>query len=87
MFHFFPENMCTTRVNEECWNCTNLSKYKCPKCSIKSCSLECVKNHKENYSCDGLRDKVKYVGLKKFTDMDIVNDYRLMEEVSQQVDK
>jgi hypothetical protein len=43
--------------------------------------------HKEETKCDGIRDRVKYVHLTKFTDMDIVNDFRLLEEVTHAVDK
>jgi len=46
-----------------------------------------VRRHKEEAGCDGLRDKAKFKPLSQFTDMDIVNDYRLMEEVTKQVDK
>jgi len=46
-----------------------------------------VRRHKEEAGCDGLRDKTKFKPLSQFTDMDIVNDYRLMEEVTKQVDK
>jgi len=79
--------MCPTNTNMQCWTCSNSSKYKCPKCCTKSCSLKCVNKHKDETGCDGLRDKVKFLSLTKFTDMDIVNDFRLMEEVNKQVDK
>ena len=35
----------------------NPSKYKCPKCSFRTCSLYCSKAHKKNSNCDGLKDR------------------------------
>ncbi len=32
-----------------------LSKYKCPKCAARTCSLVCAKNHKVLQKCDGQR--------------------------------
>jgi len=49
--------------------------------------LECVKRHKAETDCDGLRDKVKFLSMGQFSDMDVVNDFRLLEEVTKQVDK
>ena len=80
--------MCpTTPQPPQCWGCPSTPKYKCPKCSTRSCSLDCVRRHKDEAACDGLRDKVKFMPVGQFKDMDIVNDYRLLEEVTKQVDK
>ena len=82
--------MCPTPSSGDslrCWNCSEKSKYKCPKCETRSCSLTCVRKHKLQDDCDGVRDKVKYLSLQKFTDMDVVNDFRLLEEVTSHVDK
>ena len=80
--------MCpTTKPNPQCWACPATPKYKCPKCSTRSCGLECVKRHKAEADCDGLRDKVKFLTMREFSDMDVVNDFRLLEEVTKQVDK
>ncbi|CAJ0577043.1 unnamed protein product, partial [Mesorhabditis spiculigera] len=39
-----------------CQQCqTNEFKYKCPKCTFKSCSLDCSKLHKAEKECDGVR--------------------------------
>jgi hypothetical protein len=37
--------------------------------------------------CDGLRNKVKYVPLSKFSQLDLVSDFRLLEGASAQIDK
>lgn len=36
-------------------------KYNCPRCSLKTCSVKCVKFHKNKYGCDGEKDKFKLV--------------------------
>ena len=33
-------------------------KYRCPKCEIKTCSLECSKKHKEDLACDGIKSHI-----------------------------
>lgn len=36
------------------------AKYKCPRCSIKTCSLPCIKRHKLLSECTGVRDPAAY---------------------------
>ncbi|GLT62875.1 hypothetical protein SLA2020_354780 [Shorea laevis] len=64
---------------EECKNHT--SKYKCPGCSLRSCSLPCVKAHKQRTGCNGKRNMTKFVPLSEFDDNLLVSDYNLLEEV------
>lgn len=59
---------------EECEVCGGAqAKYTCPKCEVRTCSLDCVKIHKKELSCDGIRDKTKFVPLKGFTDLDLLS--------------
>ena len=52
----------------------NGAKYRCPKCETVTCSLVCSKAHKKlKNSCDGLRDKTKFVPMKNFTSMELVS--------------
>lgn len=44
------------------------SKYKCPGCSVRSCSLNCVKAHKQRASCSGKRSQTHFVPLSQFDD-------------------
>lgn len=53
-------------VCEECK--FNPSKYKCPGCSIRSCSLPCVKAHKQRTGCTGKRNQTQYVPISQFDD-------------------
>ncbi|KZC11528.1 Box C/D snoRNA protein 1, partial [Dufourea novaeangliae] len=73
---------------KDCEVCgTNKAKYTCPKCEVRTCRIECVNIHKKELECDGVRDKTKFVPIKSFTDLDILSDYRLLEEVGRSVDK
>ncbi|KAL5706416.1 hypothetical protein ACHQM5_024586 [Ranunculus cassubicifolius] len=64
-----------------CGECgVNPSKYKCPGCSIRSCSLPCVKSHKSRTSCTGKRPRTQFVPLSQFDDNLLVSDYSLLEE-------
>ena len=38
----------------------NAIKYTCPRCSIHTCSLPCVKRHKQYAQCSGVRDPAAY---------------------------
>ena len=52
----------------------NDAKYRCPKCETVSCSLVCSKSHKKlKKSCDGIRDKTKFVPIKNFSSMELVS--------------
>jgi len=69
-----------------CSLCPNPSKYKCPKCEARTCSLACVTAHKAATACDGRRDRTKFVAMGEMGDMEVVSDYRLLEEVSRGLD-
>ncbi|KAG7014219.1 Box C/D snoRNA protein 1, partial [Cucurbita argyrosperma subsp. argyrosperma] len=64
---------------EECKS--NPSKYKCPACSLRSCSLNCVKAHKRHSGCTGKRKHIQLVPLSQFNDSILLSDYNLLEEV------
>ncbi|XP_076755952.1 box C/D snoRNA protein 1 [Xylocopa sonorina] len=73
---------------EDCEVCgASKAKYTCPKCEVRTCCLQCVNIHKKELECDGIRDKTKFISLKSFTDLDILSDYRLLEEVDRRVDQ
>ncbi|KAF6204699.1 hypothetical protein GE061_018860 [Apolygus lucorum] len=62
------------------------AKYTCPECEVKSCSLPCVKIHKTELECDGVRSRVKFKRLSKLSNLEILSDYRLLEETNRAVD-
>ncbi|XP_058760110.1 uncharacterized protein LOC131633415 [Vicia villosa] len=66
----------------QCEECkSNPSKYKCPGCSIQSCSLPCVKAHKVRTGCNGKRNQTGFVPISQFDDNILLSDYNLLEDV------
>lgn len=63
---------------EECGQ--NPSKYTCPGCSLRSCSLPCVKSHKQRTSCTGKRSVSQFVPLSVFNDSVLISDYTFLED-------
>ncbi|GJQ14440.1 hypothetical protein GpartN1_g6231.t1 [Galdieria partita] len=59
----------------------NLAKYKCPSCGTRTCSLICVKTHKEQTGCDGKRQKIQFVPMTQYTEETFLNDYTFLEQV------
>ncbi|NWY74028.1 BCD1 protein, partial [Erithacus rubecula] len=62
------------------------AKYRCPRCMKYSCSLLCVKKHKLALSCNGVRDKTAFVSVNEFTDLNLLSDYRFLEDVGRTAD-
>eukprot|EP00045_Choanoeca_perplexa_P004719 m.40017 g.40017 ORF g.40017 m.40017 type:complete len:383 (+) comp12725_c0_seq1:110-1258(+) len=60
-------------------------KYRCPGCERRTCSLPCVKQHKQDFACDGKRARSKFVGSKaEITEQVLWQDYCLLEDASRQ---
>ncbi|XP_019749904.1 box C/D snoRNA protein 1-like [Hippocampus comes] len=49
------------------------AKYKCPACLTHSCSLLCVKKHKEESRCSGVRNKTAFLNLSQFDEMTLLS--------------
>ncbi|NXN97021.1 BCD1 protein, partial [Rhinopomastus cyanomelas] len=62
------------------------AKYRCPRCMKYSCSLLCVKKHKLALSCNGVRDKTAFVSVNEFTDLNLLSDYRFLEDIGRTAD-
>ncbi|OMO67628.1 Zinc finger, HIT-type [Corchorus olitorius] len=56
------------------------SKYKCPGCSCRTCSLPCVNAHKSRTGCSGKRNITSFVPMSQFDDNLLLSDYNLLEE-------
>uniref|UniRef100_A0A1B6JC86 Box C/D snoRNA protein 1 n=1 Tax=Homalodisca liturata TaxID=320908 RepID=A0A1B6JC86_9HEMI len=83
-----PNNELQHKKLIHCEVCSkNEAKYTCPRCELRTCCLECVKIHKKELECNGLRDKVKFKLLKNFDNIDLLNDYRLLEETARVITK
>ncbi|KAM7317832.1 box C/D snoRNA protein 1 isoform X1 [Alexandromys fortis] len=71
-----------------CGTCgTEEAKYRCPRCMRYSCSLRCVKKHKAELTCNGVRNRTAYVSLQQFTEMNLLSDYRFLEDVARTADQ
>ncbi|XP_051869118.1 translation initiation factor IF-2 [Pristis pectinata] len=62
------------------------AKYRCPRCMTYSCSLLCVKKHKAESGCSGIRDKTAFQSLSDFTEMQLLSDYRFLEDTGRLAD-
>ncbi|XP_070765488.1 box C/D snoRNA protein 1 [Enoplosus armatus] len=62
------------------------AKYRCPACLSHSCSLLCVKKHKEDLGCSGVRNKTAFVTLSQFDEMALLSDYRFLEDTGRFAD-
>lgn len=62
------------------------ARYTCPRCEVKTCGLKCNKIHKLELECNGARDKAKFIPLKKMTNFDVSSDYRMLEELTRNVE-
>ena len=65
----------------ECEICNeNPSKYCCPGCAIRTCSLGCVNQHKKETECTGKRART-YYSMNEMNDQTIREDYTFLKEV------
>ncbi|EON67402.1 hypothetical protein W97_06655 [Coniosporium apollinis CBS 100218] len=70
-------------LSELCSICHNEApKYKCPRCSARTCSLECSKKHKQRAQCSGIRDPTTFVRKSQLaTPAGIDHDYNYLTGV------
>ncbi|KAI0182049.1 hypothetical protein GGR52DRAFT_527211 [Hypoxylon sp. FL1284] len=63
-------------------------KYRCPRCGTRTCSLACVKKHKNWSSCNGERDPTVYIPREKLkTDAGIDHDYNFLTKIERSVER
>ena len=72
----------TNQKPKSCHFCSNTPKYKCPKCQISTCSLKCCKQHKVDFSCDGVRDQTKFIDKKSYVERDFKRDIHFLEDLN-----
>eukprot|EP01064_Diplonema_japonicum_P015665 TRINITY_DN2343_c0_g1_i1.p1 TRINITY_DN2343_c0_g1~~TRINITY_DN2343_c0_g1_i1.p1 ORF type:complete len:801 (+),score=131.49 TRINITY_DN2343_c0_g1_i1:59-2404(+) len=61
-----------------CCVCEQKGKYRCPGCARETCSVPCVKAHKEKWNCDGKR-RPKMVGTEDYNETTLYEDYFFLE--------
>ncbi|KAI9836440.1 MAG: hypothetical protein M1819_001471 [Sarea resinae] len=65
----------------------NIPKYRCPRCSIRTCSLACSKRHKLWAQCSGVRDPAAYVKRSELaTPSGIDRDFNFLTGIEQKLD-
>ncbi|XP_078075146.1 uncharacterized protein znhit6 isoform X2 [Mustelus asterias] len=62
------------------------AKYRCPRCMTHSCSLFCVKKHKAEDGCSGVRDRTAFTALSQFNEIHLLSDYRFLEDTGRMAD-
>lgn len=65
--------------------CSQKPRYKCPACGMRTCSLECVKQHKIETNCSGKRDATEKVQKKMMGDRMLLSDYRFLEDANRKI--
>ncbi|KAJ1826420.1 Box C/D snoRNA accumulation, partial [Coemansia sp. RSA 2599] len=58
------------------------SKYKCPGCMTRTCSLGCSNRHKAETKCSGTRDKTKFVKRSEYDDNILMSDYGFLQDMN-----
>ena len=62
-------------------------KYRCPRCSTLTCSLPCIKRHKQWAQCNGVRDPTKYMKRSDLaTPKGIDHDYNYLTSIERELD-
>eukprot|EP01059_Diplonema_ambulator_P012750 TRINITY_DN23207_c0_g1_i1.p1 TRINITY_DN23207_c0_g1~~TRINITY_DN23207_c0_g1_i1.p1 ORF type:complete len:335 (+),score=61.05 TRINITY_DN23207_c0_g1_i1:55-1059(+) len=62
-----------------CCICGGDGKYRCPGCGRETCSVGCVKEHKEKWACDGKR-KPRMVCAEEYDETTLYEDYFFLEK-------
>ncbi|TQN74454.1 putative box C/D snoRNA protein [Colletotrichum shisoi] len=63
-------------------------RYKCPRCTIRTCSLACTKRHKAWSSCNGIRDATAYIPPSKLkTAAGVDHDFNFLSGIERAVQR
>ncbi|KAK2029505.1 HIT zinc finger protein [Colletotrichum zoysiae] len=67
---------------------TEPPRYKCPRCTIRTCSLACTKRHKAWSSCNGIRDATAYMPPSKLkTPAGVDHDFNFLSGIERAVQR
>jgi len=82
-----PGNQPVRPPDSQCAVCSSGSAlYKCPACRVLTCSVKCVKAHKEATGCTGKRPRSEFAPIGQFSEEMLLRDYRFLEEVARSAD-
>ncbi|EMR11175.1 hypothetical protein PNEG_00769 [Pneumocystis murina B123] len=75
--------------SKECSICLNgISKYRCPKCEIKICSMSCSRQHKMIKSCSGMFNPASFLNKKELlTIQSLDRDYNFLSNIESCLDR
>lgn len=77
----------TSLHNTDCSSFENESKYRCPRCQTKTCSLPCTQKHKQRAACNGIRNPAEYLKRSQLaTPAGIDRDYNYLKGVERSID-
>lgn len=63
-------------------------KYTCPRCSIQTCSVACIRKHKAWSECSGERDPTTYIPRSELCTVSGVNhDYNFLQSLGMSVER
>ncbi|KAI8453989.1 hypothetical protein BY996DRAFT_7123072 [Phakopsora pachyrhizi] len=62
-------------------------KYRCPACSIITCSLDCSKLHKLQKNCNGKRNRVQHIPINKYSWGSLMQDFSYLEDINRSLTK
>jgi hypothetical protein len=66
----------------------NKSKYRCPGCAARTCSLPCYKRHQQWAQCSGQRDPTKFVKKSQLvTPAGIDHDFNFLTGIERDIEK
>ena len=72
----------SSSLRQKCRMCLEKEyKYKCPKCSIVTCSVQCVNLHKTLKSCNGLKPKFHNKKLTELSELDLKSDIKFLSSI------
>lgn len=79
----------TEMASKQCSVClTGTSKYRCPKCSIQTCSMNCSRRHKSLNSCSGAFSPASFLSKKELlTVQSLDRDYNFLSSVESCLDR
>eukprot|EP00037_Helgoeca_nana_P021027 m.210629 g.210629 ORF g.210629 m.210629 type:complete len:352 (+) comp25491_c0_seq1:11-1066(+) len=70
----------------KCCMCKVAPRYRCPGCARRTCSLDCCKQHKVKFECNGKRARSQFAAsVREMNDASLLGDYYLMEDASRLV--
>ncbi|KAK0704807.1 hypothetical protein B0H67DRAFT_498525 [Lasiosphaeris hirsuta] len=70
-------------LSELCTIChSELPKYKCPRCGVRTCSTSCVQKHKARADCDGIRNPRAFVPISQLrTASGVDHDFNFISSI------